>query len=1134
MSQTPPHSKALELFRERVVSRYTVATKDLPRPESGVDVTVPDPSASQVFVPKSSGDPALTAFAQLGALRLDASRALISLIDTTHQYVLAEATKSLSSQSDERHDLNDGLWIGSVVLPRESGICEVVLTSDKIHSTRNSEEGLADITDKDEIVIIQDLRQDSRYCMRRYVKDGPQLRFYAGAPIRNVGGTIVGAFAVLDDKPRQGLPASEKMFMVDMSKTIMKHIESIRIQAEFQRRDKLVVGLESFVQGLSEIPRSQPTNPNQNAQGTVVQGVPITEEALRQISHGSDISSMRSLSMWEIALPSGCKSLFSRASNIIRESAGYDGVAFFYVSSSSSTGSSSRRQFQASETGGEKSRYSSTSSTSSELSQSALPASTPDPHQSESSFEDLSGNEETNLDGLSPILGFALSKTDEQTRPSDQTRFPRFRLRDLQKLMGTRPRGRVYFLDRSGYTMPGDSSSSGSGADIPAGNPGESLPPLTTGQPGSGHSKKRSAQVNSLLKIHPQARTFICLPLWDHNRQRWFAFCICWIVTPTRDPTVDGDLNFMRIFCNNITNALYHLDTLDSEEAKSSFVASISHELRSPLHGVLGATNFLYDSELNRYQLEMVDSITNSGRTLLDTLEHVMDFTKINNFTKSKSTSSDNTKLEDKKSSATSRKNDIRRSSLTTSVDLCELVEEVVEAVFMGFTFQHDFLYSDDTSETDRPNLVTRPSDLANSRRSLHQRGRVRLALEIPPIDNTVAAIQPGAWRRIVMNIVGNALKYTNQGLITISLTLSAFEDDPQQSGEQGQDVITLTVKDSGIGMSNEFLQNRLFKPFSQEDSFSSGTGLGLSIVDQIVKSLGGYVDVSSARGLGTTITVCANACRGTSRSRRSDHASPQAIAKSLSKLHVTVLEDTSSKASTANPEGQRGAEAEFCRILLSNLNRWFGVETAIQSTWIHGSADLIICLEPSFRLIESIRSQARDQGSPAPPILVISHDALEMAVLRRDVRIQSEESVIEITHQPLGPRKLSKAIYQCLERSRLLSPTRSQDSVPTDESAARTIPTLQSFPFPAVSSGTSRTAAPASIASTTEAAQQVTMPAVKSDSVLCVDDNSLNRKLLTNFIKSKGLTPVAASNGKEAVDRFKAANGAFKCVLMG
>lgn len=401
----------------------------------------------------------------------------------------------------------------------------------------------------------------------------------------------------------------------------MKHLENVRVQAEFQRRNKLVLGLESFVRGLSEIPRAQHESPSpRRASEASSQRVPVNEESLQLMSRGSDNSSIRSLSMWEMALPSGCKTMFSRAANIIRDAGGYDGTAFFYISSVSSTGKYSRRQYQPSNAGRHRSRYSSSSSTSSDVSQSVLPTSTPDALQSESSTEDLSGNEETNLDELSPILGFSLSQVDEQTRVSDQMRFPRFRLRDLQKLMGTQPRGRVYILDRSGNSLPGDTSSSGSGADLPSG-PTQSTTP---GPPGSGRSKKRASQVNSLLKIHPQARTFICLPLWDYHRERWFAFCVCWIITPTRDPALDGDLHFLRIFCNNITNSLSHLDTLDADEAKTSFVASISHELRSPLHGVLGATNFLYDSSLNRFQLEMVDSITSSGRTLLDTLEHVV------------------------------------------------------------------------------------------------------------------------------------------------------------------------------------------------------------------------------------------------------------------------------------------------------------------------------------------------------------------------------------------------------------------------------------------------------------------------------------------------------------------------------
>ena len=78
-------------------------------------------------------------------------------------------------------------------------------------------------------------------------------------------------------------------------------------------------------------------------------------------------------------------------------------------------------------------------------------------------------------------------------------------------------------------------------------------------------------------------------------------------------------------FANSITIALSHIDAIASNQAKSTFVSSISHELRSPLHGVLSASNFLKDANLSRFQSEMVEVISSCGRTLLDTINHVMD-----------------------------------------------------------------------------------------------------------------------------------------------------------------------------------------------------------------------------------------------------------------------------------------------------------------------------------------------------------------------------------------------------------------------------------------------------------------------------------------------------------------------------
>ena len=97
---------------------------------------------------------------------------------------------------------------------------------------------------------------------------------------------------------------------------------------------------------------------------------------------------------------------------------------------------------------------------------------------------------------------------------------------------------------------------------------------------------------------------------------------------------------------------------------------------------------------------------------------------------------------------------------------------------------------------------------------------------------------------------MGNALKYTDTGFITVSLH--------QQSTSSSSHAVDfeLSVEDSGRGMSTEYQDTKLFAPFSQENPFASGTGLGLSIVKQIVESLKGVVDVQSMLDVGTKVSV--------------------------------------------------------------------------------------------------------------------------------------------------------------------------------------------------------------------------------------------------------------------------------------
>lgn len=137
--------------------------------------------------PRPSNDQALTSFAQLGALRLNAKRAFISFFDRKYQYVLAEATRTLSLQDGSIHEPGDSLWLGTETVPYHQGLC-----------WRTA--GLPEMLDSDRDVtalIINDLALDKRVPERPVGVIPANARFYAGVPIRSPGGYGIGMFVQL-------------------------------------------------------------------------------------------------------------------------------------------------------------------------------------------------------------------------------------------------------------------------------------------------------------------------------------------------------------------------------------------------------------------------------------------------------------------------------------------------------------------------------------------------------------------------------------------------------------------------------------------------------------------------------------------------------------------------------------------------------------------------------------------------------------------------------------------------------------------------------------------------------------------------------------------------------------------------
>ena len=187
-------------------------------------------------------------------------------------------------------------------------------------------------------------------------------------------------------------------------------------------------------------------------------------------------------------------------------------------------------------------------------------------------------------------------------------------------------------------------------------------------------------------------------------------------------------------------------------------------------------------------------------------------------------------------------------------MDISVLCEEVVEGVFAGHVFQNVAAQGFDAVPDAQGELLNRRnSDNQIMDAERLQRSEVVVIFDVD-VQNYRFVTQPGAVRRVIMNLLGNALKYTSRGYVCIKLDATDVADPPPPGNSEtiSSSTVVLTVTDTGKGISSEFLRSKVFTPFAQENSLSSGTGLGLSIVRSIVAVLEGDITIDSELGVGT------------------------------------------------------------------------------------------------------------------------------------------------------------------------------------------------------------------------------------------------------------------------------------------